>query len=315
MLLDCPICGLTKNNKLSLGKHLSTYHKIKKNDYKKILMKHYPDLFLNCMVCNNKIPKYPNEGGSYTCSDKCKKLARQKSKIGKKQTKEIIEKRIKNTNQENKEKNRQKTMLTKYGKLYHFPNPKERNKIISEKLKGKQRSEEHQRKIIESKIKNNTIKHKLNTRTIIKYKLLEYYQKGINQCITIPKNILKCNGRGHLTGIFNNIIYRSSYELLFIMICKYININVISAESKDFRIRYTSPKTNRKHWYYPDFYIPNIDLVVEIKPSSRINDSINVEKFKQASKIYKFIVITEQQLELNNLSKIFQKYYYFNTIN
>ncbi|WP_337905356.1 hypothetical protein, partial [Mesomycoplasma ovipneumoniae] len=145
-----------------------------------------------------------------------------------------------------------------YGSLTYIPDPEDRSNKLSIALSGKIRTKEHTQKIVASKKLNKTDKHIDSTRTKIKNTLLNYYQEGDDQNITIPKNITKCNGRGHKTGTFNDINYRSSYELLFLIFCERNKIQIKSAESKQHRIRYVL--NNKKHWYYPDFYLPQYDI-------------------------------------------------------
>lgn len=288
----CPLCNSENKSLRSLTAHMRCYHKLAMDIYKDILFNHNPELFISCIECNIKIKKFPNAGGAETCSLECRKLARHKINLNRKQSESHIQKRISNTDQIAKETTRQNTMTEKYGSLVHIPNTEERSAKISNALKGKIRTTEHTKKIIESKRKNGTLRHSISSKSKIKDMLLKYYQEGDDQNINIPKNIIKSNGRGHKTGIFNDIHYRSSYELLFLRFCERNEINVKSAESKQFRIRYTID--GKKHWYYPDFYLPDFDIIIEIKPASRIKE--NKDKFAEANKEVQFLVLTEEDL-------------------
>jgi hypothetical protein len=275
-------------------------HKWSQQQISDYLFKNKPELFMNCLTCGIKFKKLKTKGGRTTCSDNCKKLAIINKNKGRTQSKETIRKRLNSTNQTNKEAKRQTTMLNKYGKLYNCPNPEERSKKISKSLTGKPRSKEHSKKIIESKRRNGTLNHSYSTRSLISRKLKEYTQKGDDQSINIG-NPMKKNGRGHKCGYFNNLYYRSSYELIFLQFCFDNKINVTSAETKEHRIRFTN--NNKKHWYYPDFYLTDYRIIVEIKPKSLLNHGLNPIKFEFASKtLEKYLVLTE--IELFNENKL-----------
>ena len=55
-------------------------------------------------------------------------------------------------------------------------------------------------------------------------------------------------------GDSRNIIYRSLWELKFMKWCDR-NVNIIEWGSEEFFIPYVSPIDNRKHRYFPDFYM------------------------------------------------------------
>ena len=215
------------------------------------------------------------------------------------QSKETIENRINNTDQTKKEQTRQKTMTERYGSLLYAPNPKERNEKISKSLSGKPHSKNHHVKIIENKRKNNKLKHKNESKIKIKQKLLNYYSDdSIDHCITLAKSEKKTKTtKGFLCGYFNGIFFRSSYEKKFLEFCEKYKIKVESAENKNFRLRYLYE--GKKHWYYPDFYLPDFDVVVEIKPLSLLDFDRNLEKINVGMLNYNFWLITEEELEEN----------------
>lgn len=76
-------------------------------------------------------------------------------------------------------------------------------------------------------------------------------------------------------GDFNNIIYRSSWELEFMRWCDR-NSNILEWGSEEFHIPYVSPLDNRVHKYFPDFIVRLKEatgkiktIVVEIKPKKQ----------------------------------------------
>ena len=81
-----------------------------------------------------------------------------------------------------------------------------------------------------------------------------------------PSNIKKYRGD------YRNIIYRSSWEKVFMKYCDK-NDNIIEWGSEEVIIPYRSPLDNRLHRYFPDFYIKVKDrsgvskkYIIEIKP-------------------------------------------------
>jgi hypothetical protein len=296
--MKCQICGAIFKNLNGLGKHVNNSHK----NYTK---KDYYDTFIRtvdpiCYCGKEKVFRGLGEGYRHFCSVKCRSsdnAIREKLKcasLGKKQSAETVKKRIKNTDQIKKESSRKKTMIERYG----VDNPAkldEVKKVISSKSKGRPisaRSPEHVKKIIESKRKNGKLKHTKSVRTKISNSLNRYYQEGDDQCVTVTS--LPSNGRGHKTGYYKDVLYRSSYELLFLMFCDKNGINVESCENKDRRVRYEFE--GKKRWYYPDFYLTDYDICVEIKPSSMMNDLFTAKKMAAEQVYNNFMVITEHEL-------------------
>ena len=82
-----------------------------------------------------------------------------------------------------------------------------------------------------------------------------------------PSNIKKYRGD------YRNIIYRSSWEKVFMAYCDKNN-NIIEWGSEEVIIPYRSPLDNRLHRYFPDFYVKVKDkksglpkkYIIEVKP-------------------------------------------------
>ena len=293
----CKICEYTAKNANSLGKHIHHSHKnMSKEEY---YNKYIANISHICECGNVKKFRGLGEGYRKFCSVECRSKnieVRKRMSIsqkGKTQSKEHIEKRIKNTDQDKKEKKRKHTMLEKYG----VENPAqitEVKNILSEKSLGRKipRTLAHSKKIIDSKRKNGTLFHSNATRSKITHSLNNYYQTGDNQSVTVSS--LPSNGRGHKTGFHNNILYRSSYELAFIIFCERNNILLESCENKERRVRYTYE--GKRRWYYPDFYLPELDICVEIKPLTMMNDLFYAKKNSAEQQYNNFLVITENEL-------------------
>ena len=88
-----------------------------------------------------------------------------------------------------------------------------------------------------------------------------------------------------------NLFYKSSYELDFIILCEQNNILIENGPT----IKYSMFGKNKI--YFPDFYIPKLNLIVEIKSSYTYNleKEINLIK-KTYSELnnYKFIFIIDK---------------------
>ena len=79
-------------------------------------------------------------------------------------------------------------------------------------------------------------------------------------------------------GDYRNIIYRSSWEKVFMSYCDK-NENVIEWGSEEVIIPYRSPLDNRLHRYFPDFYVKVRDksevpkkYIIEIKPKRQCTE-------------------------------------------
>jgi hypothetical protein len=114
-----------------------------------------------------------------------------------------------------------------------------------------------------------------------------------------PKNKSKFNK--------NSAIYRSMWERRFMIYCDRSE-NILEWSSEAIHIPYVSPKDDRLHNYYPDFYIKykdvkgdTVEKIVEIKPQWQKRWSVNRAKWKAAKEYckehgYLFQVLTEKEL-------------------
>jgi predicted nucleic acid-binding Zn ribbon protein len=290
----CDICNKPQKN---LTKHLIMAHGLNKAQAYEMMMVKYPDFFANCIVCETKISKPASAGGKTTCSEECSKEARRRVNLGRKQEAHVIEARIKNTDQRKKQAAREKTMLERYGSLY-APNDPEARREKLRKKRGK-RPEFHQRKIIETKRKNGTLKHSEHTKNKIRNSVNLLYASDNPPC-----TISSGSPKGYKTGCINDIPYRSSYEKIFLEYCQLHKILVESASNTRFRLQYHD-EDGKQHFYYPDFYLPCYDCVIEIKPVKMLNEGLNPLKIKAGNANYNFKIVTEY--ELNDLSAFFNQ--------
>lgn len=148
------------------------------------------------------------------------------------------------------------------------------------------------KKLLNQKEKNGTINHSEETKRKITNSLLALYQSD-NPPVTVHQTI-SSNYR-HLQGKVYGLFYRSSYEKKFIEYCVENSIKIESASNQEFRIPYYFD--DKRKWYYPDFYLPDYDVVVEIKPISLLGEEVVQTKNHEACKKYKFSLVTEEELE------------------
>ena len=115
----------------------------------------------------------------------------------------------------------------------------------------------------------------------------------------IPKNVSKYEGNE------KQIIYRSSWERLFMVYCDKKE-EILSWSSEEVKIPYEFDGKHRT--YYPDFYIRMInekgnivEKLIEIKPHHQRKMRVNVAKWKAAEQWcsasnMQFLVLTEKEL-------------------
>lgn len=289
----CKICKRSFENINSLAKHIHHSHpNITRKEY---YDKHISEISPICVCGKEKRFIGLSKGYGKYCSIACRTKYNKPTAHwkGKKQPKEMVEKRLRNTDQKSKEDKRKQTMIKKYGVDNPSLVPEFLDKISSSNKGKKQpRTKEHQQKIVQSKKRNGTQTHSSSTRKKISETLNTYYQKGNDQSITVTKST--SNGRGHKVGYIDGIMFRSSYEELFILFCKTKKIEIKSCENKQHRVRYVYQ--NKKRWYYPDFYLPELDICVEIKPKSMINELTEIKASAAQNQYNNFIILTEEEL-------------------
>lgn len=115
----------------------------------------------------------------------------------------------------------------------------------------------------------------------------------------IPKNPDKYNGN------IKQIIYRSSWERLFMVYCDR-NEQILSWSSEEIKIPYRFEEKIRT--YYPDFWVDMIDKdgnrvqkIIEIKPHYQRSMKVNKAKWTAAimhakNNQMEFLVMTEKEL-------------------
>lgn len=135
------------------------------------------------------------------------------------------------------------------------------------------------------------------------------------------KGFFKPKNPGKYKGNPTNIVYRSGWELKF-MIYLDNHPEVVSWSSEEIIVPYRSPVDNRVHRYFPDFLVKKKDgktLLVEIKPRAQTKPpeiqnkkskryitevmtwGVNQAKWKAAEEYcadrkWQFLVLTEKEL-------------------
>lgn len=106
------------------------------------------------------------------------------------------------------------------------------------------------------------------------------------------------------SGWYNGHYFRSLLELSYMVYLDSNNINWITAEKLEFIIQYKDLNGIDKN-YFPDFYLPDTDEIIEIKPKKLINTKLNKLKFEAANNKFKhFKVITEDNIQKISINEI-----------
>ena len=110
------------------------------------------------------------------------------------------------------------------------------------------------------------------------------------------------NGSGNgWSGWYNDIFFKSLKELSCMITFEKNNIEFQSAECKKFRIKYID-WDNKSRNYYPDFFIPSENKIIECKPKHLFN-SKNVEcKRKYAEDFCKENGYTYEMIDPDRIS-------------
>jgi hypothetical protein len=171
------------------------------------------------------------------------------------------------------------TCLEKYGVDNAFKSEEKKNKI-KQSTKAKYGTENN--------MQSERGKEEFKQSMLKKYGV-EYAQQNIEIHKKQQKSARKLN-------YFNdtNIYYRGSYELDFLE--KYHDkLDIINALT----IKYMFE--NKQHYYFPDFYIPSLNLIVEIKNDHLAKyDKLKIEAKKKATIAngFNYIMIVDRDYSL-----------------
>jgi len=274
-----------------------------------------------CDVCDNvKSLEYRHyyknfqKYNLYTCSSKCCKIKREKTNLKKygylyhSMDKNKFVKKVKKTSQKKYGKdyymqtdewsNRvKKTNITKYG----FKSPLQ-SEIIKDKIKKTNLSKYGNEVARRNEIINDKIK---------KTNLLKYGFEVASKSEIIKERVKKTNKTKYgfdwpnqnqeiynkirigafKTKKYKNLYYKSSYELDFIKFCEEKNIPIENAPT----IKYLD--NGIKKVYFPDFYLPENNLIIEIKSKytyDKEKDLNELKKYFCIKNNYNFIFIIDK---------------------
>jgi very-short-patch-repair endonuclease len=122
-----------------------------------------------------------------------------------------------------------------------------------------------------------------------------------------PMQNLEIHKKAELSGkkikYFNdNIYYRGTYEKDFLDLCFKHNINVENI--KGFKYQYI----DKQKIYFPDFYLPDYNLIIEIKSDYTYNKELEKNLLKESAMIdygYNFLFIINKNY--NDFLKLIYK--------
>ena len=195
------------------------------------------------------------------------------------------------------------TCLEKYGVENPFMFEKFKDKIRNTCLQkygaeNYAQSEEGKEKNVSTCLEKYGTKYTFNCddiRNKIKMTMLERY--GVENCSQSEFINAKKEKTGFKPHKLNNLIsYQGSYELDFLE--KYIDLLKIERGP---RIKYKFNDKDR--YYFPDFYIEDLNLIIEIKSSWFLNKNLDMNNVKQKACVengYDFIFIVDKNYELFN---------------
>jgi hypothetical protein len=221
-------------------------------------------------------------------------------------------------------KKRKKTNLQKYGVDCYFLTKECKNKVLVKYNIEDNifQSKEIKEKCKQTMLKNHGVEHALQSKEIknnMKLNLLKDYNVDhnfkipeviekrkqtwlINLGVENPsqnENIHKKQQSFKLKYFKNtNIYYRGTYEFDFLDKHYDLFPDIINAKS----IKYLFE--NKQHYYYPDFYIPSLNLIIEVKALYYYNKFKNQCKAKKKATIangFKYIMIINKDYSIFNI--------------
>lgn len=147
-------------------------------------------------------------------------------------------------NKEIKEKTKQTNI-----KIYGVPYPSQNENIKHKK--------------VETSLENYGVKHPKQS-PIVKQTCMDNNMKKYGKLWTtqVPEFVGKGIKTAFKIGVFESIKYQGSYELDFLIFCQ--KYNLLSYINKSPVVEYIN-KDGKLSYYHPDYYIKELNLIVEIK--------------------------------------------------
>lgn len=307
-LVDVKIGSKNKKHYEDLG-YISNYGDIITVNIKDVPKFSQVRISAKCFVCEEiKTPKYCSyslsieKGGFYYCSQKCSNIKVRMTNLERygeevpSKSKEVYNKMI-------------QTNLDRYG----VENPGE-----YKEFKDKIKITNLDRYGVESVFKNENIKNKIKETTIFKYgvdnisksddikRKKEKTMKdryGVSCILSLPNirdKAQKSNMKVPIKSYNNtNLKYQGSYELDFLNNYNYLNIE--NGKTIKFYLN------DKEHIYFSDFYLPDYNLIIEIKSEYTYNFDLekNIEKQKYSiiNGFNHIFIIDKNYTELENIIK------------
>ena len=289
-MIKCIECFKDCKNSLSLANHIVGVHKISsKNYYDKHIKKEKDGLCKNC----NKNTKYYSVKSGYAeyCSKSCLISKRNKENWKNEEYRQSMTEHNKNISKERSKNenfiNFRKDLMKKMWKNETYRKIFSKNSITSEEIS--KRNKENW--------KNETYRKNISDKTKEQWKNEEY------------REYMETKTSRGISGIFkeSGIYFASSYEAVVIYQLRFLKNKNLQRCPNSLSIKYTG-LDQKEHTYYPDFYIPEDNLVIEVKPEYKLKDELVILKIKIASeyllsKGIKYAVLTEKEIFKNKEDK------------
>jgi hypothetical protein len=106
------------------------------------------------------------------------------------------------------------------------------------------------------------------------------------------------------SGWYKKFFIRTLLELSFLKLMNDNNIKLINGEK--YKFNYFHPIKKYQANYFPDYYLPEFNFFIEIKPKKLINTIINKEKFINVKNL---IVLTEKDFNKLKTEEIIKMYF------
>lgn len=277
-MINCKICKISFSNNRKLSKHIRDNHGT---------IKFYFDKFKKskegrCKVCYKSTKFLGLNGYAITCSHKCGGIYSRKNL----KTNKITFNKFKNKVSKNQVK------------IWKTRNFKERENIF---LKISNTAKKNLKRMSKEEI----LKKFSRYHTCSKKEIDRLNEIGKNQCLEnfrlgrsgfkhVHKGKFKPRNINKYRGDVNNIIYRSSYELI-VMIYLDKHPDVIAWASEEVIIQYQNPFDNSWHRYFVDFWVKfknkegKIQIkLLEIKPLKETVEPVRSEKKSKKTLLYEY---------------------------
>jgi hypothetical protein len=292
--MNCKICNKEYKLGSHLSQHISKIHKIDKKKYYDLYFK--KDMEGICPICGNETQYSGNWQRGYIkyCSKKCKSIG-----VIIEMEKSCFKKYgVKNANKTKEVRDKiKKTCEKKYNSPCSMQNKEIQRSIRIKNLENLGVELPFQSREIQKKSKN-TMELKYGGNTFkspdLRKKYLKTMNERYNSSYTNQNELLF--KKNQLSGLRlkqfkdTNIHYQGSYELDFLE-HYYDKLNIKRSKS----IKYKINESN--HIYFPDFYIPELNLIIEIKNSylaKRDKLKLSAKKYAVLKKGFNFIMIIDK---------------------